>query len=299
MDKHGRILIVDDNADDIQVLRNLLHTDYDIAFASSGPSALEECAGAIPDLILLTLATRGIDGFEVCKWLRASEPTRDVPVVFIADAVTEQDEEQGLAIGASDFIQRPFRAALLKARVRTLVRFRQLSERLQTETLDDGLTGLANRQRFDDTLERAWRRCTRTREPVSLILVDVDHFRPYAARYGERNADECLRRVAQVLRRTLGRPDDLVARYDGDQFACLLPGTGSNGATEVAQRILAALVEAAIPSDVSPVAPVVTASIGIAADMPKSWAEPAELVATTASALEQAKADGRNRYVVA
>ncbi len=178
-------------------------------------------------------------------------------------------------------------------------------------SLMDGLTQVANRRRFDEAMMEEWRRQHRViqgREPsrqpadledLSLILIDVDHFKPYNDRYGHPVGDECLRRVAQAINGAISRASDLVARYGGEEFVVLLPGTPGAGAGRVAERIREAVEALAIPHGASPVSDHVTISLGIAATDQAPGLTPEALIKAADIALYQAKQSGRNRSVVA
>jgi diguanylate cyclase (GGDEF)-like protein len=163
----------------------------------------------------------------------------------------------------------------------------------------DAMTGIANRRRFDIALEREWQRCRRAAAPMpmSLLMIDVDHFKAYNDHCGHPQGDACLRQVARILVDTVGRPGDIVARYGGEEFVCLLPNIGSAGALAVADKIAAALHYADIPHPRSPAGPRLTVSIGVATckvfdGRPEAFVEHADKL------LYVAKADGRNQIAV-
>ncbi|MEJ2201075.1 MAG: diguanylate cyclase [Desulfuromonadaceae bacterium] len=162
----------------------------------------------------------------------------------------------------------------------------------------DGLTQVANRRCFDETLAGEWRRLAREQKPFALILGDIDFFKKYNDSYGHQEGDECLRRVAQALKNSVLRPADLVARYGGEEFALLLPGIDSRGALRVAQRALQAVREQQIQHRASTVAPHVTVSLGAACMYPHQVDSPEKLVAQADQALYRAKETGRNRVMV-
>jgi len=161
----------------------------------------------------------------------------------------------------------------------------------------DTLTGIANRRRFDDVLEREWRRCRRAGMPLSLLMIDVDHFKPYNDQFGHQQGDECLRQVARLLVDSLGRPGDLVARYGGEEFLCLLPDTGLAGALVVANKLTAAIRHADIHHPRSPAGARLTISIG-AATAKELSGEPEALMAFADKLLYAAKAAGRNQVKI-
>jgi diguanylate cyclase (GGDEF)-like protein len=168
---------------------------------------------------------------------------------------------------------------------------------LQQLLSTDALTGIPNRRRFDEVLACEWRRCARARAPLSLLMIDIDHFKAYNDHCGHQQGDECLRRVARLLVDGVGRPGDLIARYGGEEFVCLLPEVGQAGARAVATRLIAALHRAAIAHPGSPLGERLTVSIGVATAEDLSGSESA-LFALADKLLYAAKNAGRNRFVV-
>jgi diguanylate cyclase (GGDEF)-like protein len=163
----------------------------------------------------------------------------------------------------------------------------------------DGLTGLANRRHFDAVLAAEWARAQRAGQPLGLGLLDVDVFKAYNDRMGHVAGDDCLRRIAAVLTDTIGRRSgELVARYGGEEFAFIVPGAGATQMLSLGKRIVAALRAGALPHPASPTGHV-TASIGLAAEVPTAGRQPELLVQTADEALYAAKAAGRDRVQLA
>jgi diguanylate cyclase (GGDEF)-like protein len=296
---NGRILVVDDAMENIQILNGALEGEHEVLFALNGEKALELARGRRPDLILLDAMMPGMDGYAVCAALRAASETRDIPVIFVTALKTPEDETRALAAGAADFITKPVNAAVVRARVRTHLTIKRQSDALRALTLTDALTAVANRRAFDQRIEAEWRRCARAQLPIALILVDIDHFKAYNDSYGHQVGDACLVQVGAAMRRVAARPQDLVARYGGEEFAILLPQLDARGAEGVARRLQAELVQLAIPHAASPTSPVLTVSMGIAALVPADARAPADLVQQADTLLYQAKGAGRNRYHMA
>jgi diguanylate cyclase (GGDEF)-like protein len=169
-------------------------------------------------------------------------------------------------------------------------------ERLATR---DGLTGVANRRSFDGTLNMEWRRASRESRALSLLMIDVDHFKRYNDTYGHQGGDDCLRRVAGAMSDSVKRSSDAVARYGGEEFAILLPATDPAGAGVVAERIRAAVEALRLPHSGSDIAGHVTVSIGVASATVTSDGVPTQLVGAADAALYRAKKEGRNRVVAA
>jgi len=170
---------------------------------------------------------------------------------------------------------------------------------LEKLALVDGLTQIANRRCFDDTLENEWQRLKRTDQPISLLLGDIDYFKKFNDNYGHQAGDDCLREVGKALAGSALRPADLVARYGGEEFVLLLPDIASEGALKVAERVIEAIRALQIPHQASDVSNTVTISIGASTLIPTEDQEPASLIAMADEALYRAKEQGRNRVLLA
>ena len=190
-----------------------------------------------------------------------------------------------------------------RAEVTDLVRKEQLLEQanaqLELQSATDGLTGIANRRRFDETLGTEWLRAARGGTVLSLLMVDIDHFKLFNDHYGHLAGDECLRRVAQVLASCVRRAGEILARYGGEEFVMLMPGSDLAQAQDMAQRCLHRIQQEAIPHGSSPTSDHVTLSIGIANVLPCASREPGSLVNAADTAMYRAKMVGRARYEVA
>jgi len=257
------LLLVDDDPGMIQVMARALSGLGRLRFATGGEQALRQMADATPDLVLLDGDMPGLNGLEVCRRMKGDPQLAGVPVIFVTGQNSAEDELRGLETGASDFIAKPISEPLLVARARTQLRVKALTDELRAMASTDGLTGVANRRSFDEALAREWRRQQRSGQPLSLLLVDVDHFKAYNDHYGHQGGDACLRSVAQALAEARRRPADLAARYGGEEFALLLPDTDRDGADYVARRIMELIEALALPHESSRTAPHVTVSVGI------------------------------------
>jgi len=182
---------------------------------------------------------------------------------------------------------------------RDMTEHKDLEEKLEALAIRDGLTGLANRRRFDDELQKEWARARRDGSTLGLLMIDVDHFKAFNDRYGHQAGDGCLQALGQILAAAPRRPGDLAARYGGEEFAVLLPNTDAAGCRQTGERIRAMLAEACVPHADNPAARV-TVSIGAAiADIRLTKAAPpAALVRLADGALYAAKNNGRNRLVI-
>ncbi|WP_255412101.1 diguanylate cyclase [Desulfonatronum sp. SC1] len=211
----ARILVVDDEPVNIELIADIFDRDHEILFAVNGEQALKVAAASIPDVILLDVMLPGMDGFEVCARLKADALTRDIPVIFITGLGDTAAETKGLELGAMDYIAKPINPPVVRMRVGNQIELKRARDQLARLASTDGLTGLANRRRFDETLAQENARHVRSRERVTLIMLDIDHFKLFNDTYGHVRGDECLRSVAGVLKAALHRATDLAARYGG------------------------------------------------------------------------------------
>jgi len=290
-----KILIVDDAIINIQVLNELLKGEYRIFFATRGSEALDIATTALPDLILLDIMMPDIDGYDICRKLKADPLLKEIPVIFITAMSQEQDEVLGLELGAVDYITKPFNLSLVRLRVRNQLELKRQRDILERLSLMDGLTGLPNRRAFDECFDREWRRAWRKGWDLSLIMLDIDYFKAYNDTYGHIAGDDCLKRIGSALAATLGRGGDFIARYGGEEFICVLPNTDTAGATAMGEKLRTMVEELQIPHQTSSISPSVTISLGVAHVTPDKGVTPESLVEQADAMLYRAKRDGRNR----
>jgi len=290
-----KILIVDDQAVNIRLLQDIFRDECSVFMARNGEQAIAQCRALLPDLVLLDLIMPGMDGFAVCQHLKADPLTRDIPVIFLSAQREEADEIRGFELGIVDYIVKPFNRTVLCARVRTHLALKLQTDLLRRIAMVDGLTGIANRRKFDEQLQASWMQCTRDQQPLSVLMLDVDYFKKYNDHYGHQMGDECLKSVAQCVEDTLRRPFDVVCRYGGEEFACVLPNTDPLGALHLAEQVLRRVGELKIEHAQSDVAPYVTVSVGVATVVPDPKATAASLLERADRQLYAAKQAGRGR----
>ncbi|WP_213881678.1 sensor domain-containing diguanylate cyclase [Pseudomonas sp. dw_358] len=216
--------------------------------------------------------------------------TRDGHYVWIRDVVhvvRQEGEVQALIGFMFDISERKKQEEQLA----------HLHRELEALSYQDGLTGIANRRRFDNTLAKEWSEAQRSGQPLSLILMDIDCFKQYNDQYGHLRGDECLKRVGQLLSLAAQRPRDLVARFGGEEFVWLLPDTDAEAARELAEKCRVLVRQQRIAHELSPVAPVVTLSLGVGTVMPSPEQSSTSFVEQVDRALYQAKREGRDRVV--
>ncbi|MCZ2405520.1 MAG: diguanylate cyclase [Burkholderiales bacterium] len=299
MDGQATILAVDDCAENLHILSAALKAQYKVKVALNGKRALElALAAPQPDLILLDVMMPDMDGYEVCTALKRDPQTAAIPVLFLSSRDEEQDEAMGLSLGAIDYIVKPIRPSIVQARVRNHIELKRTRDMLERLTTQDHLTGISNRRRLDDYLGVEWSRAQREQQPISLIAIDIDHFKAYNDHYGHPGGDQCLAEVARTLAACVTRPSDLVARCGGEEFACVLPATPSAGAATLAEQMRQGVLERMLEHARSDTHPLVTISLGVATVVPRCGETPQALVDLADAALYEAKSGGRNRFML-
>lgn len=289
------LLVVDDTPENIDVLRGILGAEYSVKVANSGQLALKIVAAQPPDLILLDIMMPGMNGYEVCAHLKAYPITAGIPVMFVTSLGDVDAEIRGLEVGAADYVTKPISAPIIRMRIRNQIELKKTRDGLTILAEVDGLTGLTNRRRFDEMLETELRRLRRSRGLLSMILLDVDHFKAFNDTYGHVAGDDCLRKIGAVIRSAASRSSDHAARYGGEEFCIILPETDHRGANALAERIRSSVAGLRVPHSGSSVADHVTVSLGVltVTCLPRDSAK--SLVAMVDIQLYRAKSEGRNR----
>lgn len=293
--KEKTVLIIDDSPINIEHLAQVLKSEYNIKVANSGETGIKAAREQRPDLILLDIVMPNMDGYEVCRRLKAGDGTRKIPIIFISTKTEMEDETRGLELGAVDYITKPFRTPIVRARVRTHIQLKHNSDLLEKLALIDALTNLPNRRRFEQILKREWARCRRSQAPISIIILDIDHFKQFNDHYGHPAGDRCLKRVAQALPIPLKRPADSIFRYGGEEFIAVLPETEYNVALNLAEQMRAQVAKLCIPhARGSESHPYISISLGVTTNTPSSRSTPQTLVQLADKMLYSAKHAGRN-----
>ena len=297
----ANILVVDDTksmrALICSVIQGLGHVPIP---AENGEEALGLFVEHEIDLVVLDVEMPGINGFETCKMLRSLKEDW-IPVIYLSGTSSDEYIVKGLDAGGDVYVSKPVNPRVLESVIRAMGRIgdmkkqlRNANRELEQMALYDGLTHILNRRGFNETLERYWKQAQREKSELSLILMDVDHFKLYNDHYGHLQGDDCLRSVAKSLSDQLLRPIDIAARYGGEEFAVLLPNTDAAGALRVASRQLEGIQGLKIEHAQSSAADVVTVSMGISSSNDAS--DIAELINHADEALYRSKESGRNKF---
>lgn len=293
------ILIIDDNLEELRFLGELIKDQGDVIVANSGETGLFLAAQRKPDLIIAALQTSDLSGIDVCKRVKFMRETKGSAVIVVSSCESEACELAALEAGAVDFIGKPFSPPVVKARVKTHLSLSRHQTLLQHLADRDGLTKVFNRRYFEAQAKVELKRHYRQQQPMTLALLDIDHFKPFNDHYGHLHGDTCLRQVAQAISNGSRRPAEFVARYGGEEFVAVLPSTDVANANKYGRWICERVVSLAVPHAESTTVPFVSVSAGIATVTPDSTTTLDTLIAAADTALYQAKQAGRNQHKVA
>ncbi|MGE5657702.1 MAG: diguanylate cyclase [Actinomycetota bacterium] len=304
------ILVVDDVNQNLQVVGEILEkVGYGTTFATSGMQAIERIKTANPDLILLDLMMPGINGLEVCEKIKSNSEFVNIPIIFLTASQDENHLLEAFEKGAVDYVTKPFKTPELLARVRTHLELKYtrdqfkklldeqaiLTEELEKLATTDPLTGVWNRRHLFALAEREITRVHRYNRPLSLLIIDIDHFKIINDTYGHAGGDEVLAILAKTVLNCL-RKADFFGRFGGEEFVAFLPETTLKTAVAAAERIRENLANIVISVDEQQIR--ITVSIGVASYQKEDLTIDA-LLQRADKALYQAKNQGRNQVAAA
>jgi diguanylate cyclase (GGDEF)-like protein len=318
-----KVLIVEDSKVTIKAITGYLEDlGVQLLIAETGGAAVELYRRERPDIILLDIILPDITGYEVAKQIRKLQGKDDwTAIIFLSVMSKDDDLKRGIEAGGDDYLTKPVGRVVLQAKVAAMYRLvrmqralvklteqlnhaneqlnqaneqlNQANQELHRISMTDGLTGLANRRVFDESLVREWRRCARLKKPISVVMLDVDYFKKFNDRYGHQAGDQCLKATAKVIASAVPRASDLAARYGGEEFVLILSETDGEGARAVASRIREQVAGLKVANEDSP-HHYVTLSCGISTVLPGDDKPIEKLVKSADNALYLAKKQGRN-----
>ena len=322
--KKPAVLLIDDEEAILAGISYVLEKNgYRVVTANGGEQGLEVFKKENLQMVITDLVMDGIGGLEVLKQVKEIEPET---MVVIMTGHGEMDSSiEALRLGASDYLLKPCKEEELLFRVtrcfeklqmlndakktneklkKSVIKHQELEKSLrasnkQLELLStlDGLTGIANRRTFEKFLEREWKSSMRHTQPATAIMMDIDFFKLYNDTYGHQAGDDCLKKVAHTIEKSLRRPGDLVARYGGEEFVAILSDTSQKGAFSLAEKVRASVEALEIPHQASPVNKFVTISLGVASRVPERGDASSILISEADQSLYKAKQEGRNRVM--
>jgi diguanylate cyclase (GGDEF)-like protein len=295
-EKKNSLLIVDDENANLKVLTHMLGSDYTIYTATNGLNAIEKAKELVPDLIMLDILMPEMDGYATLAEIKACKEIQKIPVIFISGLDSDEDEEKGLSFEAADYITKPFSAPIVKLRVRNQIQIVNQMRTIERLGRIDQLTNIPNRRSFDERLQMEWKQAVREQTPISLLIMDLDHFKNSNDTYGHQTGDVILQTVAGTFSQSFKRPGDFAARWGGEEFVVLLPNTPLDGALEVAEKIRSDIENTSISAiDGSKIR--VTISVGVNSLVPGKDDSIDTFISNADKALYSAKETGRNKVV--
>jgi len=289
-----KILVVDDEKMNIISLAHFLKPQYEIIVAVDGASALEAAEKHLPDIILLDIIMPDMNGFDVLVKLKDSAATMNIPVIFITGLNSAADEEKGLSLGAVDYITKPFNKTIVKARIKTHLKMVDYIHTIERLCMLDALTGLSNRRGFDTRMDVEWRRAYREKEPLGLIMLDIDNFKMYNDTHGHPQGDILLQTIAEVINKALKRSTDVASRWGGEEFMILLPNTDMEGTINIAEQIRLNIMGTTVPC-ANGASTSITVSCGAVSIIPGEGSSAASFVDEVDKLLYTAKKNGKNK----
>ena len=289
------ILIVEDDPINAVVVEDLLSGLYQTKTVHSGENALIFCDATPPDLILLDVMMDGISGLETCKTLKINTQTQHIPIIFITSMHDQDDQNRCWEAGCVDFVAKPVNGVTLRNRIKAHLILKLQTDLLRRMSFVDGLTGLYNRHLLEEVMVKLISDVNRSKQTLSVMMIDVDWFKGYNDTYGHLEGDECLKSLARMIKESLQRPIDIAIRYGGEEFLCLLPDTDHQGVEHLAKSMLRSVRNLTIEHKISEFK-VVTISIGIHTISSTTNASFDDILAKADAALYAAKQLGRNRF---
>jgi len=296
------ILVIDDSKTARQQVIEILKQNSLFKFyfeAADGIEGFKMALNKPIDLIICDVEMPGMDGFKFLHMLGSREELLDTPVIMVTGREEADAKIRGLEQGASDYVTKPYDPRELLARVKVQLKIKSLQDKLKQSNQmllelshTDPLTGLNNRRSMMESLDKEFERSTRTQTPLSLLMLDIDHFKRINDNFGHQQGDTVLQVLASLLKEHL-RPYDLAARFGGEEFSLILPETSEKDAGMVAERIRQSIQE--LELDDLPIDFRMTASIGLATSPNEAMATPDDLIREADYALYNAKRRGRNR----
>jgi len=290
MEQQAVVLIVDDTATNLGILAACLEENYQLKTAKNGAECLKIVAEEpIPDLILLDIEMPGMNGYEVCQHLKDDPHTASIPIIFVTGKITEEHEEKGFELGAVDYIVKPIRPNIVATRVRTHITIKQQHDKLEKMALYDQLTDLYNRHYLLDAAKQKVSAAIRHQYPLSVLILDIDHFKSVNDNYGHTTGDAVLKAVADNLKKRY-RNEDIAARFGGEEFVVVLSHCSPSHARSNAESLRSTIEK------LNPMGIKITISIGLA-HLQNDEESFTDLLEKADKALYDAKDDGRNRVV--
>lgn len=291
-----KILVIDDSPIQAEFLKSILQDKYDVTTCGTAEAGFQEAGIGEYSLIFLDVIMPDMDGFTLLKKLQETKYTQYIPVIMITGLSDEANEEQGLVLGAVDYITKPFKPAIIRARANTHIRLHRYQVQFMQQAMVDELTGIANRRRYEDDSVMKWQEAVRLGLPFSVCIFDIDKFKVYNDTFGHPAGDKVIAAVAKAVSGYLRRCTDFFGRYGGEEFVAIMLGNQADSAFEFMKTIRQAVEDLHIPHN-REVSEWVTISIGGVTVLPKPADTYDTYLKIADTMLYLAKDRGRNRVV--
>ncbi|WP_341937687.1 diguanylate cyclase [Marinimicrobium sp. C2-29] len=301
-----KILLVEDSATLRHAMSQYIsEAGHTPLLATSGEAALQLLEDTPVDLIIMDVEMPGLNGFETTRLIREWLGGYWIPIIFVTGKNEDESYREGIEAGGDDYLIKPVSPVIIKAKIRAMARIAEMRDQLshlnaELEALSqlDSLTQIYNRRTFNERAEQQWLLAIRHQTPISVLMIDVDHFKPYNDHYGHPAGDRCLKQISRALKSCLHRPADVLGRYGGEEFIALLPDTDRAGAKRVAECLNDAIRELDLEHRFSPSGDRVTVSIGGATCNHSMGHSLEEVIKCADRALYKSKHNGRDRATV-
>ncbi len=291
--KYGRIMIIGSDGLDLKMLENTLQTEYSLTMAEDNGEALRLAQELMPDLILLDHKINLTDGNIGFRELYDLAATKGIPIILLTPSEDEEYLDAAISLGVSDYIVKPFHASIVRRRIRNYIDIKQLRDRMKNDR--DFLTQMMSRHRFMGILRQEWERAKRNGTVISVMIIDIDRFKDYNASYGHEHGDYCLQRTAHTITKLLKRSSDIVSRWGGADFACILPETDFRGTLLIGEIIRKEIGSLKISHDIAMTDTAITVSIGTSSIRPAQDGKCEDILILAEQALCTAKQAGGNK----
>lgn len=315
------VLLIDDQPIIAEGIRRMLEPEQDMQFhyCEDPAKAIDKAIEIDATVILQDLVMPEVDGMTLVRFYRANHATKDIPVIVLSSKEDPAIKSEAFGYGASDYLVKLPDPIELVARIRSHAKnyimqterdaaffalremkkqLEKSNRKLQAISMQDGLTGISNRRNFDETIEAEIQTAGQTQAPLSLVMIDIDHFKLYNDCYGHQGGDDCLIKVAKAIAHECTKQEDLASRYGGEEFVILLPKTDENEALVVAERIRKTVESLCIEHKDSSTSKCVSISLGVGTMLAKENLDSKALIERADQALYNAKEKGRNQTVL-
>ena len=288
--------MVEDDPSTIAFMVSVFADDFDPVIVKTSEQAMELLSDDI-QVVLLDLNLADSSGFEFLQSLQTREDVEDLPVVIVSASLNDSDIDRAFRLGAIDYVQKPVNGTILRAKMHTLIDLRRKTEALRFQAMVDPLTGVGNRRMFEQVFEEEWRRASRYKQSLGLLLIDIDHFKRVNDQMGHLGGDSCLRCLGDALTACFARAGERAFRFGGDEFAVILPGSRLSECVDLARVLQSHLIATSNSESIESRTSGFTLSIGCAAVVPTRSLNQSEIIESADSALYEAKNQGGRNCV--